>query len=266
MTQKYLKSLLCLFLTFYLGNAVAQTDIQYDIVLVGGRVIDPETKLDGIRNVGISNNRIAQISTQPLKGKKAVNVSGLVVAPGFIDLHVHGRSNVEQEYQLHDGITTALELEWGIENLKEWYASRQSKALINYGASVCWPYERFKAINKDEKVLKELLEMSRSGQSGLASMQDRIQHTYTMGVDNNQMSTVLENIRVSLAEGGIGIGVPIGYLPNTKPEEMYQVFKLAGTLNTLIFSHIRQSGDIISIQEVIADAMLTSCTPPYCSY
>ncbi len=105
MTPKSLKILLCLSLTLCLGSvAVAQTDTQFDIVLVGGRVIDPETKLDGIRNVGILYNRIAQISSQPLKGKKMVNVSGLVVAPGFIDLHVHGRSNVEQEYQLHEGI------------------------------------------------------------------------------------------------------------------------------------------------------------------
>ncbi len=257
MTLKSMKTVLCLLLLFYAGSVtIAQTDTQFDIVLVGGRVIDPETKLDGIRNVGILNNRIAQISAQPLKGKKIVNVAGLVVAPGFIDLHVHGRSNVEQEYQLHDGVTTALELEWGIENLKEWYASRQSRALINYGASVCWPYERFKAINKDEKVLNELLEISIKGQSALAAMQDRIQHTYTMGIENNQMGLVLENIKTSLAEGGIGIGVPIGYLPTTKPEEMYQVFKLAGELNTLVFSHVRQP-DIISIQEVIADAMLT---------
>jgi dihydroorotase len=94
------------------------------------------------------NNRIAQISSEPLQGKETINVSGLVVAPGFIDLHVHGRSNVEQEYQLHDGITTALELEWGIEYLKEWYETRKSRALINYGASVCWPFERYKAMSK----------------------------------------------------------------------------------------------------------------------
>ena len=71
----------------------AQSTIEYDIILTGGRVIDPETKLDAIRNVGIINNRIAQISVEPLKGKQEINVSGLVVAPGFIDLHVHGRTN-----------------------------------------------------------------------------------------------------------------------------------------------------------------------------
>ncbi|MDP2040254.1 MAG: amidohydrolase family protein [Algoriphagus sp.] len=257
MKSRYFNFLFSLFLTLYFGpEGKAQSTIQYDIILEGGRVIDPETKLDAVRNVGILNNRIAMISAEALKGKEIVNVSGLVVAPGFIDLHVHGRSNVEQEYQLHDGVTTALELEWGIENLKEWYASRNSKALINYGASVCWPYERFMAINKDQKVLNELLQLSSGGQSDIASMQDRIQHTFTMGIEANQMTMVLENIKASLAEGGIGIGVPIGYLPTSKSEEMYQVFKLAGELNALVFTHVRQP-DIISIQEVIADAMLT---------
>lgn len=244
-------------LAFLFNSLNAQTGAtEYDIVLSGGRVIDPETKLDAIRNVGIIQNRIAQISTETLKGKQVIDVRGLVVAPGFIDLHVHGRSNKEQEYQLHDGLTTALELEWGIENLKEWYASRQSKALINYGASVCWPYERFKAINTDQKQVEELRKTSAKGESTLAGMQDAIQHTYIMPIQPGQMNATLDNIRQSLAEGGIGIGVPIGYLPKTKPEEMYEVFKLAGELNALVYTHVRQP-DIISIQEVINNAVLT---------
>jgi len=141
-----MKQVLTAFLITLSFTAFAQSNIVYDIVLKGGRVIDPETKLDAIRNVGILNNRIAQISGEPLQGKQVIDVSGLVVAPGFIDMHIHGRSNVEQEYQLHDGVTTALELEWGIEHLGKWYDSRKGKALINYGASVNWPFERYKAI------------------------------------------------------------------------------------------------------------------------
>jgi Amidohydrolase family len=238
-------------------HAFTQSLVVYDVVLSGGRVIDPETKLDAIRNVGILNNRIAQISTESLKGKETINATGLVVSPGFIDLHVHGRSNVEQEYQLHDGVTTALELEWGIENLKEWYAFRQSKALINYGASVSWPYERFKALNQNVNLSEELVEASRKGESTLANLQDRTRHTYTMPIEPKQQNIILENIKTSLAEGGIGIGFPIGYLPKTNPVEMYRVFQLAGEINALVFSHVRNP-DIISIQEVIADAVLTN--------
>src|SRR6266511_3044014 len=115
------RDLTVLIILFFLFASIhAQSSTEYDIVLTGGRVIDAETKLDTIKNVGIINNRIAQISSEPLKGKEIINVSGLVVAPGFIDLHVHGRGNKEQQYKLHDGVTTMLELEWGIEFLDKW--------------------------------------------------------------------------------------------------------------------------------------------------
>lgn len=251
-----IKLLLCLFLCISnVKLAEAQAPVPYDIVLMGGRVIDPETKLDAIRNVGILNNRIAQISSEPLKGREMVNVTGLVVSPGFIDMHVHGRSNVEQEYQMHDGVTTALELEWGIENLKEWYASRQSKALINYGASVCWPFERFKTFNQVESKLSNLLALTLKGESKLESTQNEIQYSYTIDLGSEQMSAMINNIRKTLADGGIGIAAPIGYLPKTRPEELYQVFKLAGEINALVFTHPRQQG-ILAVQEVMADAIL----------
>ena len=234
----------------------AQPNTVYDVVLSGGRVIDPETKLDAIKNVGILNNRIAQISSEPLKGKENINVAGLVVAPGFIDLHVHGRSNVEQEYQLHDGVTTALELEYGIENLKEWYETRKSKAFINYGASVCWPFERFKAMNKYKQGLDELYKTTLKGESTITSLIKTIIPSYTENATLEETEKTLANIKTSLAEGGIGIGIPIGYLPKTKAEEMFRVFQLAGEMNVLVFIHTREP-NIISIQEVIANATLT---------
>jgi len=259
MILRFLKTPICfLIATICLcHSSSAQTTIEYDIVLAGGRVIDPETKLDAIRNVGILNNRIAQISTEPLKGKQIINVSGLVVSPGFIDLHIHGRTNKEQEYQLHDGLTTALELEWGIENLKEWYATRQSKALINYGASVCWPYERFKAIDKYKDGVSKLHQATIKGESTIDGLEDAIMPAAAEQITTEEMDKILINIKSSLAEGGIGIGVPIGYLPKTNPKEMYKVFQLAGELNALVFSHVRDP-NIISIQEVITEAILTN--------
>jgi dihydroorotase len=234
----------------------AQSSLQYDIVLIGGRVIDPETKLDTIKNVGIINNRIAQISSEPLKGKEIINVSGLVVVPGFIDLHVHGRGNKEQEFKLHDGVTTMLELEWGIEFLDKWYESRKSKSIINYGASVCWPFERFKALDKYKTELKELYQEAVSGESSFDSLFSKIRISYSDTLSPEQMSKTLENIRNSLDEGAIGIGVPIGYLPIVKEEEVFRVYQLAGELKAPIFTHVRPAG-ITSIQQAIADAILT---------
>ncbi len=258
MINKFLRSLalqLAVTICFCI-TATAQSTIEYDIVLSGGRVIDPETKLDAIKNVGILNNRIAQISNEPLQGKQVIDVNGLVVAPGFIDLHIHGRSNVEQEYQLHDGVTTALELEWGIEHLGKWYESRKGKALINYGASVNWPFERFKAIGKYQHAVDSLLQITLKGEANIGTMTNTILRAAAETITPDVLNQTLVNIKASLADGGIGIGAPIGYLPKTNPNEMFQVYKLAGEMQALVFSHVRQP-DIISIQEAIAVAVLT---------
>src|SRR5258708_37798836 len=114
------------------GVLSAQT---YDIVLSGGRVMDPESGLDAIRNVGINGRRIAAISTRPLQGKSGMDAKGLVVAPGFIDLHSHGQDDENYHYKAHDGVTTALELEIGVSPVAEWYQNREGKSLINFVAS-----------------------------------------------------------------------------------------------------------------------------------
>ncbi|MFK8012110.1 MAG: amidohydrolase family protein [Marinicellaceae bacterium] len=240
-------------------NAIGQTFIKYDTVLIGGRVMDPETKLDAIKNVGILNNRIAQISSDPLQGDEVIDVSGLVVAPGFIDLHVHGRSNVEQEYQLHDGVTTALDLEFGVQNLDMWYKSRESKAIINYGTSVNWPFERFKAMDKYQKPVSESYKKPVTWESSIERISQIFPLSFTENLTVEEEAKTHKNIKASLDAGGLGIGVPIGYLPTTEPGEMYRIFEMAAELDTLVYTHVRVP-NLISVQEVIADAAVTGAS------
>src|ERR1700735_770001 len=96
---------------FFAASAFAQT---YDTVLQGGRVMDPETGVDAIRNVGISQGRITRISAEPLAGKRVLDAKGLVVAPGFIDLHQHAQDAASGRLKAFDGVTTALEMEIGV--------------------------------------------------------------------------------------------------------------------------------------------------------
>src|ERR1700680_4820053 len=107
----------------------------YDIVLQGGRVMDPESGLDAVRSVGISGNKIAAVSANPLRGKIEVDANNLVIAPGFIDLHQHSQTPEAYEFKAMDGVTTALELEVGASPVSEWYAARRGKSLIHFGAS-----------------------------------------------------------------------------------------------------------------------------------
>src|SRR5216684_2182499 len=108
---------------------------QYDLVLANGRVLDPESGLDAVRNVGVRGSAIAAVSSSPLQGKTVVDAKGLVVAPGFIDLHSHGQTPENYRFKAHDGVTTALEMEVGVSPVAAWYAEREGKALVNYGAT-----------------------------------------------------------------------------------------------------------------------------------
>ena len=108
---------------------------DYDLVLRGGRVMDPDTRLDAARDVGIRGGTIAAVSATPLSGKRVIDVSGLVVAPGFIDLHSHGQDMENQRYKAADGVTTALELEIGTGDVAAWYREREGQRLIHTGVS-----------------------------------------------------------------------------------------------------------------------------------
>ena len=249
---------LCLiFCLFSITSGIGQTSDSYDIVLNGGRVIDPETGLNDVRNIGITDGRIAAISSQALSGKQQFDVSGLVVSPGFIDLHIHGITNTEQEYQVRDGVTTALELEWGIPLLKQWYESRANQALINYGASVNWPFSRIEVMQAYEANTKAVQQMMAEGKyEGVVSSIDLMLPTFSTSLTDAELPLMLQSVRESLSEGGIGIGVPVGYLPKASTKEVYALYQMAGEMQAPIFTHVR-AGGIIAIQQAIADAILT---------
>src|SRR5262245_28691577 len=107
-----------------------------DIVILHGRVMDPESRLDGARNVGIRNGKIEVLTSRPIEGRTTIDAEGLVVAPGFIYLHQHGQIPENYRAQAMDGVTSSLELEVGAPDINTWYAERVSKSIVNYGASI----------------------------------------------------------------------------------------------------------------------------------
>lgn len=233
-----------LFLLVLLSSATFAQTQEYDIVLKNGRVMDPETGLDAVRNVGIIGNSIAEISSSPLSGKVVIDATNLVVSPGFIDPHVHGMTNKEHEYQVHDGVTTALELEGGIEDIGTWLTSQRNKTIINYGASACHPWAR-----------AELLFESAQAKGNKELERGSNKFNY-MPVTAPEMQKTLDLLEKELHAGALGIGVPIGYYPGATREEVYNVYEFAAARKTMVFTHVRE-GKAMAIQQAIADAATT---------
>src|SRR5687767_5085511 len=117
-------------------SAARQGAASYDLVIANGRVIDADSGLDAVRHLGISGGTIGAISANPLAGRATVDAKGLVVSPGFVDLHQHAQTTDAYRLKAADGVTTAFELEVGVGDVDAWYAERAGKSAINYGASV----------------------------------------------------------------------------------------------------------------------------------
>src|SRR5689334_20469462 len=181
---------------FLLALAAPLMAQQYDVVLNNGRVIDPESKLDAIRSVGIKNGKIAVISERPLTGKTEINAQGLVVSPGFIDLHSHGQTPENYGFKARDGVTTALEMEVGVSPVPQWYAARQGKALINFGATSGHIPARMAVMHDSGTLLPRDAAVNRAATS-------------------QEHQEIYSRIRRGLDEGALGIGLGIAYVPKT---------------------------------------------------
>ncbi|MGQ0538453.1 MAG: amidohydrolase family protein [Gemmatimonadaceae bacterium] len=193
----------------------------YDLVVANGRVMDPESRLDGVRHVAITGGRIAAISARPLQGARMINASGHVVAPGFVDLHEHGQQEESYALMVRDGVTSALELEVGTGDVAEWYRAREGGQIVNYGVSVGHIPARMRVLGDPSKGLLP----SGVGASGSAS-EDQIA----------QMEALL---RKGLADGAVAVGFGSAYTPGATMAEIERMFRVAAEGNAAIHIHMR---------------------------
>src|SRR5262249_41511332 len=86
----------------------------YDLVIRNGRVMDPESGRDGIANVGVRGDKIAVIPPRALRGRRELDATGLVVAPGFIDILSSTKADKTTHIQkISDGLTTTFGMHGG---------------------------------------------------------------------------------------------------------------------------------------------------------
>ena len=218
----------------------------HDLVVKSARVLDPESGLDAIRYVAISAGKITAISEQPLKGRTEIDGTGLVLAPGFIDLHWHGIDLASGRYQLLDGVTSALELEIGVADIAKWYAARTGKSFINYGASIGHPPVRMAVMSDQGDFLP----------TGPAASQK---------ATPDQIEAIKRQLENGLRLGAPAVGFGVAYTHAASYGEIIEMFRIAAKYNASCHVHMRGTSSAagtladreLGLSEVIAAAAIT---------
>ncbi|HUH12157.1 MAG TPA: amidohydrolase family protein [Longimicrobiales bacterium] len=222
-----------LLLAFTGGEAAAQS---YDLVIAGGRVMDPESGLDAVRHLGIRGGTIAAISEAPLQGRRVIDAAGLVVAPGFIDLHAHGQDLENYRYYVLDGVTTALELEIGVADIDAFYAERAGGQPVHFGATIGHPLVRRDVMGDPGPWLPSGPAAERRG-------------------DEAELAEIRRRIDEGLAQGAVGVGFGISYTPAASFWEIQGLFGVAAAHGAGAFIHMR--GLEQGLPEALAAAVTT---------
>ena len=233
---------------------------DWDVVLRGGRVIDPESGLDAVRDVAVADGRVAEVGTGLSPGRADLDVTGLVVTAGFIDLHSHVNTIAGLRLQALDGVTTALELEAGVAPVDSAYrgAAAQGRP-VNYGFATSWALARMEAvagIPLDASLTTFLGNIARPSWQRIATPME--------------VNAMLARLSADLADGALGIGVLAGYCPAADPAEYLQVAALAAEADVPTFTHSR---DLIELspdtlidgaEEIVRAASETGAHMHYC--
>ena len=199
------------------------------LVLKGGRVVDPGTGRDEVADLRIENSKVTAVGPD-LTGDTTIDVTGLVVGPGFVDLHSHVHSIAGQRLQACDGVTTTLDLEAGLAPVGKAYADAAAEGrLLHYGFSASWGQARGKVLAGVE------MDASITTCLGLLGKPEWQRSSTTAERDQ-----WLDILRGELEQGALGIGVLMGYAPESDPAEYVAVGRLAAEAGVATYTHVRE--------------------------
>ncbi len=203
------------------GTPVAQTS-NFDLVVAGGRVVDPESGLDAVRHIGIRGDRIAAISVTPLSRRDTIDAQGLVVSPGFIDLHRHAVGDNSYRYAARDGVTSAFEFEIGAPDVDAWYRMMGPARLINFGVSAGHIGARMHVLGD-----KGFLLPTGPGRGPATEA---------------QVAEIARMVDAGLRDGAVGVGMGIAYTPGASPQEIERILRVAAAHRAVLHVHLGGDG------------------------
>jgi hypothetical protein len=245
--------------------AVAQ---DYDIVILNGRVMDPETNFDGVRNVGVKDGKIVIITEDAIKGEETIDASGHVVAPGFIEGHQHATDQFSRKVNLRDGLTTQMDFEAGAGDIAQWYADAEGKTQSNYGMVVLATLARVSVLDGPEIAalgndMGGLFAYTVGAAAAKAQKEGRKPGWSSTLPNKEEMTQIMAYIDEGLRQGALGVGIPVGYMTTGMTQyELYKYQELAAKYGRVSNGHVRFAGvrppteGQLGIQEMLANAMV----------
>lgn len=229
---------------------------EYDIAIVNGRVMDPETNFDEVRNVGVKDGLIVEITEDEITATTIIDATGHIVSPGFIDTHFHHTRPLGYKLALRDGVTTAMDLEAGVygPRINDWYEMHRDRSLVNYGTSSGHEFARSKVTQNlsDDYLLDAPWSVVKSRGAG--------NDWATMVLDEDSGNEMLRIIDEGLRQGGLGIASTVGYFPGATAREMYEVQKVGARYGRPTAVHLRYTPGTVTTeangaQEILANAV-----------
>lgn len=242
--------------------AFAAEPSPYDVAIIGGRVVDPQHHRDEIINLAIRDGRVAWLGKDDVNARLRIDASGLIVAPGFVDLHSHAITDRGQYFQGFDGVTTTLELEAGaypVGSVNDWYPSG---ARLHHGASVSLLAIRHRVLGnvRQPHFTDPVRPLDESNEASPRA-------AFSQRASKAQVRLIAEAVDEGLQAGGIGIGLPIDYMHGAvSDEELHAVFTVASKYKAPIFIHLTRGlpGDLAGLERMIAMARDTGAAIHIC--
>lgn len=221
-------------LTFAAGSLLAaQTPPRYDLAILGGRIVDGSGEPARRADVAIKDGRIAAVGRIARKdAREAIDASGLIVAPGFIDVHTHADDLAEQpraENFVRMGVTTIVAGNCGSSALN---VGDVLSAVERAGASV-----NFATLVGHNTV--------RSAVMGSANREPTLP----------ELARMRSLVWQAMADGAAGFSTGLQYVPGTyaKTPEIIDLARIAGNAGGVYASHMRNEGTALeaAVEETI---------------
>ena len=185
-----------------------------ELALLNGRVLDPESGTEEVKNIGIRWGRIVYLGTKGVEARRSLDVSGMVVCPGFIDFLSYDQNKTGEYFKAADGVTTNLSMHGAsMANFRKLWAKTQGSLYLNQGGAVSQIRLRYSV--------------------GLMGAYDK--------PTTEQVAAMCRLADAALANGALGLNFSFEYLPGTTTEEAVELAKVVKRYGALCTAHLRYS-------------------------